>query len=427
MRVARSKYANPQQSFWIDALCIDQESVLEKNHQVAQMGSIYANSVEVFSWLGLSKTIGRAFASGLELGPDNRYRNGNSRDDPDAKWLKRNHQTNGQLKRDWLTVVKDQYWTRAWITQEILLARRVKLLVNDSEIDPIQISGCAIGRLKYINGLDGDAIVISEEQDAKTRVFETCMRSMCRSNTGGMHTKSKLIELFDRVPGRQSHFAHDRVYSLLSLASDASSIQVDYRVSRSELLRQIISIYKTSLCICTWFYMADMLDCYEIPHLANHKTRSGETPVFKLPMKPVQTEFFMGENMKDWRTVCSECHKSIPSFDEQQQIAFCIKPICRNVCQGHFYVTQNKRGKYELRRFGDTTGHEALHFHPINLESSKDDIQLGWGTLPDLYYAYLTGNALIKLFQYPDVEARQAVPLGICEKAQRALKTMELC
>jgi hypothetical protein len=38
--------------FWIDALCIDQCSILERNHQVAQMCSIYTKAQEVIAWLG---------------------------------------------------------------------------------------------------------------------------------------------------------------------------------------------------------------------------------------------------------------------------------------------------------------------------------------------------------------------------------------
>jgi len=74
MRVAQLKYANPARTFWIDALCIDQDSIHEKNHQVAQMGSIYAKSIEVISWLGFNQSIGRAFTFGLEMSMDPRYK-----------------------------------------------------------------------------------------------------------------------------------------------------------------------------------------------------------------------------------------------------------------------------------------------------------------------------------------------------------------
>lgn len=39
-------------SYWIDALCIDQTNILERNHQVAQMGQIFSNAACVHVWLG---------------------------------------------------------------------------------------------------------------------------------------------------------------------------------------------------------------------------------------------------------------------------------------------------------------------------------------------------------------------------------------
>jgi len=38
--------------YWIDAICIDQESVLERNHQVQMMRQIYNNAQSVSIWLG---------------------------------------------------------------------------------------------------------------------------------------------------------------------------------------------------------------------------------------------------------------------------------------------------------------------------------------------------------------------------------------
>lgn len=39
------------QALWIDALCIDQENIDERNHQVQQMGEIYKNAHSVIAWL----------------------------------------------------------------------------------------------------------------------------------------------------------------------------------------------------------------------------------------------------------------------------------------------------------------------------------------------------------------------------------------
>jgi hypothetical protein len=38
--------------FWCDAICINQSFILERNHQVQQMGRIYRDANRVFCWLG---------------------------------------------------------------------------------------------------------------------------------------------------------------------------------------------------------------------------------------------------------------------------------------------------------------------------------------------------------------------------------------
>jgi hypothetical protein len=50
-------------SIWIDAVCIDQENIREKEQQIPLMGAIYANAHEVYIWLGKSSpTTERAMA-----------------------------------------------------------------------------------------------------------------------------------------------------------------------------------------------------------------------------------------------------------------------------------------------------------------------------------------------------------------------------
>ena len=39
--------------FWIDAICIQQSDVSERNHQVRMMGLIYKRAAFVLAWLGM--------------------------------------------------------------------------------------------------------------------------------------------------------------------------------------------------------------------------------------------------------------------------------------------------------------------------------------------------------------------------------------
>ena len=89
----QSHEAPLRDNLWIDAICIDQNSGLEKNHQVAQMGKIYMNATKVVMWLGKNDRISSEILSKTTL-----------RDYFGFVWF-------------------NEYWTRAWIAQEVMLVK----------------------------------------------------------------------------------------------------------------------------------------------------------------------------------------------------------------------------------------------------------------------------------------------------------------
>jgi Heterokaryon incompatibility protein (HET) len=50
--MARSNPTYLKKHFWIDAICIDQDNVAERNDQVSKMGRIYQDAEEVIAWMG---------------------------------------------------------------------------------------------------------------------------------------------------------------------------------------------------------------------------------------------------------------------------------------------------------------------------------------------------------------------------------------
>lgn len=66
---ARQLQRHASMWFWIDALCINQADVSERNHQVQQMAQTYENAQEVVSWLGTDRFIMKLLAYGRCLKP----------------------------------------------------------------------------------------------------------------------------------------------------------------------------------------------------------------------------------------------------------------------------------------------------------------------------------------------------------------------
>jgi hypothetical protein len=55
-------------TLWVDALCIDQRNIEERNHQVGQMGEIYRRASQVLTWLGRpSESFGSVVESAVWL------------------------------------------------------------------------------------------------------------------------------------------------------------------------------------------------------------------------------------------------------------------------------------------------------------------------------------------------------------------------
>jgi hypothetical protein len=95
---------NLEEWLWIDQICIAQADTLERNHQVGMMSHIYRNSIIVIIWIG---------------------------DIPLAAPEEHDHYNDLDLDvASTRVLLKNTYFTRLWIVQEILLADNVVIRIN---------------------------------------------------------------------------------------------------------------------------------------------------------------------------------------------------------------------------------------------------------------------------------------------------------
>jgi hypothetical protein len=188
LAVARNMH--PSRPFWIDAICIDQNSVTERNHQVAQMGAIYAAAAHVIVWLGSNRLIADFFRVWKECymiksGPF---------------WWHETKQPLLAVESGWTQLGRHDYWTRAWITQEISHARNLSLLASNVELES--------RLLKYIAKIPW---YTQQEKDLDVRyvchINVACGRRLLRGKP--------LFTLLEEVPNQHCHVLRDRIYSLL--------------------------------------------------------------------------------------------------------------------------------------------------------------------------------------------------------------------
>jgi hypothetical protein len=176
---------------WIDQICINQTNIEERNHQVQQMRHIYESCVFVIAWLGQEPQDVRAA---------------------------------GQYQLDIL--LHNQYFTRLWIVQEVLLAPEVWLLCGN-----VWISGRNITQRvqTYTWGQSGIP-------NAAIALFSPAHGGLQHST----HPLRSLVACINRYSGNGCADLRDKVYGFLGLIEKANSdidhgLVVDYNKSVAEV------------------------------------------------------------------------------------------------------------------------------------------------------------------------------------------------
>lgn len=216
-----------RQNLWIDAICINQEDISERNHQVRQMGDIYRGAQTVFVWLGLEAETQlkeqrvRNFLR--HLLKEFRFRDSDCVDT--------------QL----MELAGAPYWTRVWIVQELALARKARIIYGSRCISWETISAC-LSR-KHSIARDDDEFDYRRNPAAKLAVrFEMLLEEAKYKNKkattfAGTH---QLSEYMLQFRDNQCSDPKDKVFAFLGLASDSSNFSVDYDFSICQLLFLVI-------------------------------------------------------------------------------------------------------------------------------------------------------------------------------------------
>lgn len=207
-------YADPKVYLWIDAICINQTNVAERNHQVQSMGDIYAEARSVIVWLGADDAV----SDGIKCMRDNQP-SGHHGFRPDSAY-----------QAIAITNVTDEvkpfftapYWKRMWTVQEFLLARDVSFMTSRMTIWMDEL-------ISYINAA-------KTSESAKNELFELmkeCPALRVREtraeaeNEDYKDNKTQiLMNMLYRFRNLQCEDPRDTVYALLGI--------VGWKITRRE-------------------------------------------------------------------------------------------------------------------------------------------------------------------------------------------------
>ena len=254
LKVIRADTARTAHQYWIDAVCIDQKNTAERNHQVMQMGQIYSKAEIVIAWLGrASKETVLHYQGKLQT-----TRKGLRRD--------AERRVNKARTAVYRNLVGNHYWTRAWITEELKLARRILVAIGLLTLTITELR-------EMIHGMN--------YRPDTTEGFSQVLTLGSGENILG----EPLAKLLMTFRNRKCSIARDRIFSLLALCAPRDHIMVDYGCSVFELVYSIMRSNEDTFCACSIFIVMKSL-APEIDDLwPGEDSRYGKGPYIEIDGK----------------------------------------------------------------------------------------------------------------------------------------------
>ncbi|KAI1137507.1 HET-domain-containing protein [Hypoxylon sp. FL0543] len=224
--MALMKLRSPTESrcLWVDAVCIDQENVQERNHQVHMMKRIFSTASSVIVWLGDAE--GSVYAS-LEMILKCNWSRG-----------KKNIFSYPERSlRALAALFSRPWWKRIWIIQEVVAAREIVVLLGDTIFPWVMLVNLcrAIQLAEFL--IHPLAPMIRACGYQKFTVLDHFRRNRTMP----------LVRFVHCTQDYQATDSRDKLYALLGMASDISPDDIipDYTKPVQEVFLDLVRFMAT--------------------------------------------------------------------------------------------------------------------------------------------------------------------------------------
>jgi len=218
------------QYMWIDAICINQDDITERNHQVRLMSQVFSYAFEVLVWLGIEADDSRL---AMEVLQD----------------VCESYNWSDALKAI-ARLFNREYWTRMWIIQEIGLANKVTLQCGGQSVDWRSIKSLQ-SKLYIDSSTVKEAVRIDHSyamqhfrQWSNQKPYKNAR--LWQSNDGHSSSLHGLLETFRDY---KCSDPRDKVFALLGLAHDCQNGELLPDYSKSILNVYVDVIYHCNTII----------------------------------------------------------------------------------------------------------------------------------------------------------------------------------
>ncbi|KAJ3566474.1 hypothetical protein NPX13_g7116 [Xylaria arbuscula] len=219
--------------YWVDALCINQADIIERNAQVPLMGEIDSSARTVLIMTGPAVKDEQAVSELLD-----KCRNGLLRKNSGSRYNIREAFAEQNLAgwRSICEIASRSYWCRLWVIQEVLLANLAVIVYGrkayvrlDFFFNMVNILGTS--RAYYESFLSIDCM----------RYMNSIFNFVCLwglRNEGRL--QDGLLVLLDTARKAKQLDPRDKIYGLLGLIEESIHVQPDYRLPLVEVYRNFV-------------------------------------------------------------------------------------------------------------------------------------------------------------------------------------------
>ncbi|TEY30775.1 hypothetical protein BOTCAL_0841g00010 [Botryotinia calthae] len=218
------------QIFWIDALCINQENVHEKIHQIKQMGDIYKKAEKVVVWLGRgTEETDRVMDAMKRLRKASLGWNSAEWKDKANSWVDENNEDLSSWREQMGLILERPWFRRIWILQEVANARRATVHCGSRFISATIFSHFPA--------------LIALNPAIRCQSVLDIMPGISR-NESWWAQGQKLQTLLVKFRQSEATDDRDKIYALLGMASDvhrSNFLDPKYDKSSRQVIREAVS------------------------------------------------------------------------------------------------------------------------------------------------------------------------------------------
>lgn len=240
-------------NFWIDALCIDQDNLAEKNRQIPLMHQIFSRATKVISWLHGDPCGSLRYSASDKRDPNVSGPQLLSKVITEQSALRADSADIDTAVAALVRLIGHEYWSRLWIVQELQFAQEVEIHWACQTIDWIRLKSTAYVIMHgSVQGSDYIRLMANRLRKGPWQIhgspFLGLLEDVPKHNSPMTHAlqsqlkdPATLLNLVLHFRNHSCSMYHDRIYALVALAVNGSDFVADYSESRVSLLARLLS------------------------------------------------------------------------------------------------------------------------------------------------------------------------------------------